>query len=209
MLRLSILHILSSKTVAMEPVERQLIEKLLQAEQIPLDVQGARERSLLITRLPQHFKEGKNAASRLAINWLISQFKVGLRPIWSPAATTIGALSERYGDIIWTALLNELQQTIQPADDDQTPAWFSEIRMDNEDLDDIREDERSWRDPSAHKVRATVKAWSCSPEGNWEKKRVHIITTHFALSQVHLFLNRLRTLFLKTALTVKITNCSF
>ncbi|KAJ4499575.1 hypothetical protein C8R41DRAFT_915316 [Lentinula lateritia] len=43
------------------------------------------------------------------IRWLTAQLKVNLRPVWSPAATALFDLSQRFGDVVWSVLFTELK----------------------------------------------------------------------------------------------------
>ena len=103
------MRLLNSGAVNLLPYERQIIEKILQAEEVSLDVHGVRERTLRITRLPQFVPEGNSVTSRLVTRWLFSQLKVSLRPIWMPAGKAIAVLSERCGDVVWEVVFDELQ----------------------------------------------------------------------------------------------------
>ena len=86
-----------------------------------------------------------------------AQLKVNLRPLWTPAAAALSTLSNRFGDLVWTLLFQELQDTSSPAVGKVAdPAWAKDCA---DDGDDIWEEERSWRDPSAHKVRTVLSKW--------------------------------------------------
>ena len=86
-----------------------------------------------------------------------AQLKVNLRPLWSPAAAALSTLSSSFGDLVWALIFQELQDASSPAVGKfADPAWAND-RAD--DGDDIWEEERSWRDPSAHKVRTVLSKW--------------------------------------------------
>ncbi|KAI0035598.1 armadillo-type protein [Vararia minispora EC-137] len=172
LLREAILLLLTSPSITSTPSSQHLLDKLLQAEQVSLDVAGVRERTLRITRLPQFVPEVDGPASELAVRWLVSQFKVGLRPIWAPTAKSLATLVERCGEVVWKTLFEELSGVVHPGDgqeEGQRPRWMV---SEKEDADDVREEERSWRDPRAHKIRGTAAVWNRQPDTRWEAKRV-------------------------------------
>ncbi|EKM83155.1 hypothetical protein AGABI1DRAFT_118514 [Agaricus bisporus var. burnettii JB137-S8] len=76
----------------------------------------------------------------------IGRLKVNLRPLWSPAAAALATLSQRFGDVVWGVMFSELRKK---GEDDHL----------GHQVDDIWEDERSWRDPSAHKLRVALARW--------------------------------------------------
>ncbi|KAM5545238.1 hypothetical protein V8D89_001349 [Ganoderma adspersum] len=157
LLRLSTLRLLSSPIVQATEGTIELVKKALQGEEISVDVQGVRERVLRIGRLPLAVKDGDDVAADICARWLIAQLKVNLRPLWSPAASALSSLSSRFGDLVWGLLFQEVQNAALPAVEQASdPAWLKE-NTDSGDV--IWEDERSWRDPSAHKFRTAVAKW--------------------------------------------------
>ena len=48
-----------------------MIRRCLQCENISIDVQGSRERTLWIGRLPQIVPDGQSVASDITISWLV------------------------------------------------------------------------------------------------------------------------------------------
>lgn len=87
---------------------------------------------------------------------------MNLRPLWSPAAGALSSLAERFGDIVWRLTFEELQNVTQMqigSKTAKTPDWMKGISDDEDDDADVMEDERSWRDPSAHKLRSAVGTW--------------------------------------------------
>lgn len=102
----------------------------------------------------------------------IAQLKVNLRPVWSPAAEALSQLSERFDAEVWNIVFDELQSSMGPDSDStvhslRTSEWMSED--DTAEEDDISEEEKTWRDPSAHKFRVAVKKWI---QGNMTRKSV-------------------------------------
>jgi U3 small nucleolar RNA-associated protein 20 len=174
-LRLGIAEFLASSAIGSTPSERQLLEKLLRAEQVPLDVQGVRERTLRISRLSQFIPDGDTLVSQLCVRWLVAQLKVGLRPVWAPAAKEIALVGERCGETVWRIVFDELACAARPGDDEPRPAWMVPASTDH-DVDDVREEERSWRDPSAHRVRSSVMVWNGSAELRWKSTRVRMVS---------------------------------
>ena len=94
----------------------------------------------------------------------IAQLKVNLRPLWSPAAAALASLSQRFGDVVWKLLFEEVQKftcvtssSTRPevAESEQNPVASGS----NQNHDDPWEEERSWRDPSAHRLRSVVIDW--------------------------------------------------
>lgn len=92
-----------------------------------------------------------------------AQLKVNLRPLWSPAAEALASLSVRFGDAVWQLMFGELRAVSQMSGVDLgVPAWMGIVSFsDGDDGDDeeVMEEERTWRDPSAHKLRAAVGKW--------------------------------------------------
>lgn len=82
--------------------------------------------------------------------------KVNLRPLWTPAAQALSTLAERFGDLVWDLLFAEVQRATRDYDADLQPGWLREQETEE---DGIWEEERSWRDPSAHKVRVIAWKW--------------------------------------------------
>ncbi|KAI0753565.1 hypothetical protein C8Q80DRAFT_1342693 [Daedaleopsis nitida] len=158
-LRLFSLRLLGAPVVKAPEGASELLKKAQQAEEISVDLQGVRERVLRIGRLPVAVKDGDDVAADICARWLIAQLKVNLRPLWAPAVTALSTLSTRFGDLVWDLLFSELQVASSAnASFRFEPVWA----IDEEEAgDDIWEEERSWRDPSAHKVRAALAKWGC------------------------------------------------
>jgi U3 small nucleolar RNA-associated protein 20 len=89
----------------------------------------------------------------------VAQLKVNLRPLWSSAAEAIASLSQRFGDLVWDIVFNELRFSSEIQEMAPAPLWaVTELPEPHADSD-TWEEERSWRDPSAHKLRKTVARW--------------------------------------------------
>ncbi|KAI0667027.1 armadillo-type protein [Trametes maxima] len=157
-LRLETLRLLTSPLVDAPQATAEVLNKVLQAEEVSVDVQGARERVLRINRLPAILKDDDTLGAEISARWLTAQLKVHLRPLWSPAAGALSALSKRFGDLVWNLVFQELQHASSNTGDDTSDlAWIKEGA--EEAGDDVWEDERSWRDPSAHKMRVVLARW--------------------------------------------------
>ncbi|KAH7909651.1 armadillo-type protein [Hygrophoropsis aurantiaca] len=158
-LRLSAMKLLSSSFVQSSPGEQEVLKRCLQGEEVSLDVHGVRERVLRIGRVGQVVKEDEPLAADLCVRWLLSQLKVNLRPIWSPASEAVSSLAPRFDHCVWELVFFELQSTSDHGTTKPAPEWLKESSNDQNNADDPWEDERSWRDPSAHKLRFCVSKW--------------------------------------------------
>ncbi|KAI0764301.1 armadillo-type protein [Trametes elegans] len=158
LLRVQTLRLLTSPLLELPEQAGEVLKKALQAEEVPLDVQGVRERVLRTSRLPIVVKDGDALGAEICARWLLAQLKVPLRPLWSPAATALSVLSNRFGDLVWTLLFQEMQDAGSATKDAASPpGWVKEgTQLAG---DDVWEDERTWRDPSAHKIRTVLAKW--------------------------------------------------
>ncbi|KAI0628424.1 armadillo-type protein [Trametes polyzona] len=157
-LRLQTLRLLTSPLVQAPEGPSNVLKKALQAEEVSIDVQGVRERVLRINRLPIVVRDGDDVGAEICARWLVAQLKVNLRPLWSPAANALSTLASRFGDLVWDLIFRELQDASTATKDAASdPAWVKEGS--EEASDDVWEDERSWRDPSAHRVRTVLAKW--------------------------------------------------
>ncbi|KAJ6608583.1 armadillo-type protein [Mycena sp. CBHHK59/15] len=159
-LRLSALRLFA----ATQPSDaREVVKRCLAGEEVPLEVQGVRERVLRIGRVETVVKDKQreeDIGPDLCARWLVAQLKVNLRPLWSPAAGALAQMSQRFGDEVWDLLFRELQglySTLHPSDNS---GLERSVLDDGEEVEDEEKDpweeERTWRDPSAHKLRGVV-----------------------------------------------------
>ncbi|KAF8991462.1 armadillo-type protein [Cyathus striatus] len=156
--RLNALRLLNSKLVSMNNAPDEVLKRCLQGEEVSLDIQGVRERVLRIGRVGQVV--GDESGADLCSRWLMAQLKVSLRPLWSPAAVALASLSSRFGDIVWRLLFADLQAIEHGLPADHVFPWArAEQDAPDDSVDDPWEEERSWRDPSAHKMRSVVLHW--------------------------------------------------
>ncbi|KAF9555058.1 hypothetical protein CPC08DRAFT_643460 [Agrocybe pediades] len=176
-LRLAALRLLDSKLADPQHDQVEVLKRCLQGEEVPIEMHGVRERVLRIGRVGQVVGDEKGAD--LCARWLIAQLKVNLRPLWSPAAAALASLGQRFGDLVWRTLFEELRKVTTPllssVVDSMQPAFSgmdNEVVGDDEDvfaLWDPQEEEKTWRDPSAHKLRSIVIVWD-DPEA--ERRRL-------------------------------------
>ncbi|KAI9465208.1 armadillo-type protein [Lactarius psammicola] len=156
--RLSALRLLSSSLVYKPSSLELVLSKLLQAEEVPINAPSSRERVLRLTQLEHAITRDDTVVSELAVRWVVAQLKVGLRPVWLPAARVLEKLSEQSEEVVWRIMFGELKEVVSISSADGAPEWMKDVR-DADDLDKVRESERSWRDPSAHKVRSALAKW--------------------------------------------------
>jgi U3 small nucleolar RNA-associated protein 20 len=83
-----------------------------------------------------------------------------LRPLWSPATAAISSLSSRFGDLVWELLFTDLKRVNDPVRGSLEGGGNHGLgHVDEREDEDVWEEERSWRDPSAHKLRVAVAHW--------------------------------------------------
>lgn len=160
--RLAALRFLTSKGLISLPEDSasvsEVLKRCLQGEEAEIDVQGVRERVLRIGRVGQVV--GEKDGAEVCARWLVAQLKVNLRPLWSPATAAIGSLAGRWGGLIWELLFSELKAvTEQREEEGQNVEEGQHDQGEDAEEDDVNEQERSWRDPSAHKFRVAVGHW--------------------------------------------------
>ncbi len=195
--RLSALHLLSSSLVRKTSSLEHVLSKLLQAEEVPIDALNSRERVLRLTQIEHTLTPDDSLVSELAVRWVVAQLKVGLRPAWLPAARVLEKLSERSGEAVWRIMFEELKMVVGSASADVEPTWMKDTK-DEDCLDKVRESERSWRDPSAHKVRSALAKW-----GTGDTFRVRLIRVCLACFRWHHLRDNWRRISnLRTGLTV-------
>ncbi|KAF7374911.1 DRIM domain-containing protein [Mycena sanguinolenta] len=142
---------------------REVVKRCLAGEEVPLEVQGVRERVLRIGRVETVVKDKQRETDigpDVCGRWLVAQLKINLRPLWSPAAGALAQMAQRFGDEIWRMVFEELKAlySSSPANDDMQVEQMDEKQTGKED-DDPWEEERTWRDPSAHKLRSVIGKW--------------------------------------------------
>lgn len=184
--RLKALHVLSSPLVRMDPTQKLVISKLLQAEEVPIDAQSSRERVLRVTQLERVIPPGDAVVSELAVCWLVAQLKVGLRPVWLPTAQALEKLSEQCAEIVWRVMFGELKAAIVSSSVDHVPDWMKDVGDGPCNADEVREGERSWRDPSAHKIRSVLAKWRAQDKFRFQL--IQVCSAHrFARDPLNVF----------------------
>lgn len=177
--RLNALCLLSSPLVHMHPTRELVLSRLLQAEEVPIDVQNSRERVLRVTQLERVIPADDAVVSELAVRWLVAQLKVGLRPVWLPTAHALEKLSERCGEVVWRVMFGELKAVIALSSVDSVPDWAKDIGNSTGNAEEWRESERSWRDPSAHKIYNTLTKWCV--DGTFRMLLIRVCSLHEAV----------------------------
>lgn len=106
---------------------------------------------------------------------LLVQLKVNLRPLWSAAMSALLTLSERFGDLVWNLVFFDLQRMCESDVELEalTPNWMQNC-LEEVEGDDIQEVERTWRDPSAHKMRVAVIKWTSEDSSRRDLVRVRL-----------------------------------
>jgi U3 small nucleolar RNA-associated protein 20 len=77
--------------------------------------------------------------------------------LWAPAADALSQLARRFDDLAWNLLFEEVQAVAVGMEKELRPDWML-VKAD-EDCEDVRDEERSWRDPSAFKMRSALRTW--------------------------------------------------
>ncbi|KAF8641440.1 hypothetical protein AX16_009953 [Volvariella volvacea WC 439] len=147
---------------ASDDAVRDVIRKCLQGEEVALDVQGVRERVLRISRLPQGIPEKNSVAAEIGIRWLLGQLKVNLRPVWAPTASAIAEIGQRFGDSVWELVFHDVrtfEEGFEEGEYQKNEASSVDSEQEGQSTIDPWENERSWRDPGAHKIRSTLSVW--------------------------------------------------
>lgn len=70
-LRLSTLRLLASPAISSSVGEREVLKRCLQGEEVPLDVQGVRERVLRIGRVGQVVRDEDDMGADICARWLV------------------------------------------------------------------------------------------------------------------------------------------
>ncbi|KAL4261563.1 Small subunit processome component 20 [Pleurotus pulmonarius] len=158
-LRLHSLRLLSSPFIQSSTAQREVLKRCLQGEEVPLDMQGVRERVLRIGRLSQLIRDDDELVADICVRWLLAQLKVNLRPLWSPATGALATLSDKFGSQIWAILLEELTSLVSTTNDTRESPGENQNESEADDPSDPWEEEKMWRDPSAHKMRGVMAQW--------------------------------------------------
>lgn len=177
--RLNALYLLSSPLVQTRPTLELVLSRLLQAEEVSIDVQSSRERVLRVTQLERVIPADDAVVSDLVVRWLVAQLKVGLRPVWLPTAHALEKLSDRCGEIVWQVMFGELKAVIALSSVDSVPDWAKDIGNGADNPEEWGESERSWRDPSAYKICNTLAKWCV--DGTFRMLLIRVCVPHKAV----------------------------
>ncbi|KAJ8296970.1 U3 small nucleolar RNA-associated protein 20 [Rhodotorula toruloides] len=99
------------------PVAADLIAKCIEVEDMPLTVQGAREKSMKVRKLgivanSQLGKEGSTEelepVLEVVLRYLTAMLKVNFKPIWPEAISALALLSSRFPDAVWAICSRQL-----------------------------------------------------------------------------------------------------
>jgi len=104
------------------------------------------------------------------VHSLVAQLKVNLRPLWTPTMKALSELSTRCDPVVWSAVFEDLRRLSEDRSLELSPEWANESFSD--DGDDIQEEERTWQDPSAHKMRVAVSSWTSDRVPRWRIVKV-------------------------------------
>lgn len=77
--------------------------------------------------------------------------------MWLPATEALAKLSQRFGDLVWQLTFGEVRALLSQQLVGR-PDWMDISSAENNE-NDPWEEERTWRDPSAHKLRSVVVNW--------------------------------------------------
>lgn len=89
---------------------------------------------------------------------LTAQLKVNLRPLWPPTMKALSELSIRCDSVVWSSILGDLRLLTEGRSLELSPEWVKEPLFEVGDV--IQEEEHTWQDPSAHKMRIAVSSWT-------------------------------------------------
>lgn len=84
-----------------------------------------------------------------------------------PAAKALAVLSQRFGESVWRLIFTELEAAVHG-----DLLLVAESSSPADSLDLAQEAERSWRDPSALRLRTTVDKWSRGVAGPTDMSQV-------------------------------------
>ncbi|GAA5980986.1 hypothetical protein JCM10908_003941 [Rhodotorula pacifica] len=157
-LRRSALEIaLSLYPQAETPTAADLISKCIEVEDMPLTVQGAREKSMKVRRLGiltngQLGKEGSTEpvepVLEIILRYLTAMLKVNFKPIWPEAIGALSLLSDRFPEQVWAVTSRQLLAAATRGADlfvTRKPEWVAQSSDDVGEVDLVF-DEQALRD---------------------------------------------------------------
>ena len=72
----------------------------------------------------------------------------------------LSELSDRCDLTVWSSVFGDLRRLSEGRSLELSPGWMKEYLPEDGDGDIIQEEERTWQDPSAHKMRVAVSSWT-------------------------------------------------
>ncbi|GJN92260.1 hypothetical protein Rhopal_005290-T1 [Rhodotorula paludigena] len=99
------------------PVAAELVAMCIEVEDLPLTVQGAREKSMKVRKLgivanaqlgKEGLKEDVKPALDIVVRYLTAMLKVNFKPIWPEATAALALLSFRFPDAVWATCSRQL-----------------------------------------------------------------------------------------------------
>ncbi|GAA5859644.1 hypothetical protein JCM8547_006176 [Rhodosporidiobolus lusitaniae] len=138
------------------PVAADLVAKCIEVEDMPLTVQGAREKSMKLRKLGivAHAQLGKGEedvqpALDVVVRYLTAMLKVNFKPLWPEAIQALASLSERYRDTVWSVCSRQLFAAATRGSDlyvARKPEWALNARGGGEVEEEFVFDEQALRD---------------------------------------------------------------
>ena len=107
----------------------------------------------------------------------LGQLKVNLRPVWGSTADAVANLAQRFPDVVWENTFSELKTIDEQNSYFAMPPWSKNASREEE----IKETERSWRDPSFYKLRKIINQWMDDTE--CERSIIEVSTSHIRYMQ--------------------------
>ncbi|EJT96886.1 hypothetical protein DACRYDRAFT_119713 [Dacryopinax primogenitus] len=139
-MRTAVLQILCSGAADISKEDLDAYKQCLNAEEVPLSMEKIRERVM----------KTEHVNSLAAVDWLVAQLKINLRPLWHPASQTLAKIIQSHPDEAWEHLFRQLEtSSLRPEElVEPDPQWSASASDDPVDT----EDERTFRDPSLAKL---------------------------------------------------------
>lgn len=134
----------------------EVLTYCLATEKITLNIEGEKERIQRTSRIGQGMRVNNPPSASVVSLWLLGQLKVNLQSVWAPSSRALKFLVENYEDTVWNNILAEVRKLVDGAECFLVPTW-SGLRKDIDD--EVKESERTWQDPSGHKLRITIARW--------------------------------------------------
>ncbi|GAA5956052.1 hypothetical protein JCM21900_002578 [Sporobolomyces salmonicolor] len=167
LLRLSSLQIAATLFPAEEtPVAADLVAKCIEVEEMPLSVQGAREKSMKLRKLGlvangQLGRDGEDEkpALDIVVRYLTAMLKVNFKPLWAEAIGALQLLSQRFPDTVWTVCSRQLLAAATRGSDlyvARKPVWAEVAGGSGAGVEELVFEEQQLRDFHLEDTRAKV-----------------------------------------------------